>query len=73
MKPGAKVVLVGALLIVLATLSSMTRGAGSDAAWRNRGACCPFMGAPDTLPLPSVTNGTTINCKTSTPAATNRL
>jgi len=70
MKPRTKIVLVGAL-IVLAALASAKRGEHADSAGRNPGACCPFMPALDGMPLPCVTNGTTINCNPITPPATN--
>jgi hypothetical protein len=71
MKPRTKIVLVGVLLLTVVALSSIRRGARPDSAGRSRGACCPFMPALDGMPLPSITNGTGINCNPSTPPATN--
>jgi hypothetical protein len=59
MKPRTQIILVGALLVGVAALSSMQRGAHSDSAGGSCGTCCPFLPAPGALPLPSVTNGTT--------------
>ena len=56
-----QIILVGALLVGVAALSSMRHGAQTDSTGRSRGACCPFLLAPGALPLPSVTNGTTTN------------
>jgi hypothetical protein len=61
MKPRTQIILVGALLVGVAALSSMKRGARSDNGGWSCGACCPFLPAPGALPLPSVTNGTTTN------------
>ncbi len=61
MKPRTQIILVGALLVGVAALSSMKRGAQTDSTGRNRGACCPFMLTPDRMPMSSLTNGTTTN------------
>ena len=61
MKPPTQIILVGALLVGVAALSSMKRGARSDNAGRSCGVCCPFLPAPGALLMPSVTNGTKTN------------
>jgi len=71
MKPRTQIILVGALLAGVAALSSVKRGARHDNASQSRGACCPFMPTLDGMPLPSVTNGKTINSNFVTPPGTN--
>src|ERR1017187_332924 len=61
MKPRTQIILVGALLVGMAALSSIKCEARFVSAGQGRGACCPFLPAPGALPLPSVTNGTTTN------------
>ena len=61
MKPRTQIILVGALLVGVAVLSSMKRGARSDSAGQSCGTCYPFLPAPGALLMPSVTNATTIN------------
>jgi hypothetical protein len=61
MKSLTQIILVGTLLIALAALSSIQRGAHSDSAGGSCGTCCPFLPAPGALLMPSVTNGTTTN------------
>jgi hypothetical protein len=61
MKLRTQIILVGALLVGVAALSSMKRVARSDADGSNRGACCPFMLTPDRMPMSLLTNGTTTN------------
>jgi hypothetical protein len=61
MKSRTQIILVGALLIALAALSSMKRGAYSGSAGESCGACCPFLPAPGALLMPSVTKGTKTN------------
>jgi hypothetical protein len=67
MKSRTKIILAGALLIVLAAWSSMKRGASSDSAGRNGGACCPFMRTSGGMPLSPGTNGPLSNGNTNTP------
>jgi hypothetical protein len=61
MKSRTQIILVGALLIALAALSSMQRGTHSDSAGGSCGTCCPFLPAPGALLMPSVTNRITTN------------
>jgi hypothetical protein len=61
MKPRTQTILAGALLIALVAWSAARREAHSDNAGQSCGACCPFLPAPGALPMPSVTNRTTIN------------
>jgi hypothetical protein len=73
MKPRTKIVLVGALLIALAALSAMKRGARSNSDAPNAGACCPFALAPGLLPMLSGTNPSAINASTNSSPATGTL
>jgi hypothetical protein len=50
MKRRTQVVLVGALLIGAAAISSMKRGGRCDAGSRGGGACCPLMSGLNLLP-----------------------
>jgi hypothetical protein len=61
MKSRTQFILVGALLVGVAALSSMKRGARSDSAGQSCGTCYPFLSAPGVLRLPSVTKGTKTN------------
>ena len=61
MKPRTQIILVGALLVGVAALSSMKCGARFDNTGQSCGTCCPFLPAPGALPLLSVTNATTTN------------
>lgn len=54
MKPRTQIILVGALLVGVAALSSMKHEADSDRAGKSAGACCPLMAALDMKPV--VTN-----------------
>jgi hypothetical protein len=53
MKRRAQIVLVGALLVGAAAISSMKRGARCDNGSRDGGACCPLMSGLNLWP----TNG----------------
>ena len=55
MKTRTRVILVAALLLAVAALSSMKRGVNSDGT-PNGGACCPLMAALNLNPLVAGTN-----------------
>jgi hypothetical protein len=60
MKPRTQVILVVAVLLGVAALSSIKRGANPGRA-QNGGACCPLMAALDVKPVAISTNQITTN------------
>jgi len=71
-KPRTQIIWVAVLLVGVAALASLNRAARSDGGRGNKGACCPFMSAPDALAMPT-TNETTIKSNHKTSASTNRF
>jgi hypothetical protein len=71
MKPRPQIILVGALLVGVAALSSMKRGARSVSAGQSCGTCCLSLPTPDGMRLPSVTNGFKVNGTSNLSSATN--
>jgi len=64
MKPRAQIILISAVLLGVAALSSIKRGADASSAGRNRGACCPLMAALDARRMSSATTGMTTDSPT---------
>jgi hypothetical protein len=61
MKPRTQIILLITVLLGVAALSSMKRGARSDADGRNSGACCPLIAALNAKPVAVGTNQISTN------------
>ncbi len=73
MKRNTQVVLVGFVLLALAALSSVKRGAAPTNAGNNSGACCPLIQSPDQMSLATGTNAPVLNVPTNKEPLTQHL
>jgi len=71
MKPRKEIIWVATLLLGVAALSAINRGARSSCGDTNGGACCAILAAPDAMAMRVYTNGTPMI--TNTPDSTNRF
>ena len=71
MKRGTRAALVGPVLLALAALPFIQRGAASKAAGRSGGACCPLIQALDEMSLVTRTNTAVPPAATNPAPATN--
>ena len=73
MKRGTQIALVGLVLLALAALSSVKRGAAPKDGGNNRGACCPLMQSLNQMSLATGTNAPGLIVSTNKEAFTNHL